>query len=125
MLKKYYPSAYCQSVFEINYQKLYQLGFKGLIFDIDNTLVHHGDGATKEIEELFTTIQKMGFKTFLLTNNEQSRVEDFIQNIDTPYICDADKPSPQNYLKAVHQLGLQKEGSAKRRSDLHRGPSFY
>lgn len=108
MLKKFYPYEYCESVFEINYQKLYQNGFRGLIFDIDNTLVHHGDDATKEIEDLFLKLQKLGFKTLLLTNNEQSRVERFIRNIDTPYICDADKPEVKNYLKALEMLDLQK-----------------
>ena len=46
MIKKYYPYEYAESVFMIDYQKLYQKGFRGIIFDIDNTLVHHGDDST-------------------------------------------------------------------------------
>ena len=38
MLEKYYPYEYAQSVFQIDYQKLYDRGFRGIIFDIDNTL---------------------------------------------------------------------------------------
>ena len=58
MLKKFYPYEYVDSVFEIDYEGLYQNGFKGLIFDIDNTLVHHGDDSTEEIDKLFETIDK-------------------------------------------------------------------
>ena len=47
MFKKFYPYAYVESVFVIDYQKLYEKGYRGLIFDIDNTLVHHGDDSTK------------------------------------------------------------------------------
>ena len=109
MIKKYYPYEYAESVFMIDYQKLYQKGFRGIIFDIDNTLVHHGDDSTPEIDDLFRKIQGLGLKTLLLSNNDRGRVERFIKNIDTPYICDADKPNPQNYLKAVEMLNIKKE----------------
>ena len=109
MIKKYYPYEYAESVFMIDYQKLYQKGFRGIIFDIDNTLVHHGDDSTPEIDDLFRKIQRLGLKTLLLSNNDRGRVERFIKNIDTPYICDADKPNPQNYLKAVEMLNIKKE----------------
>ena len=68
----------------IDYQKLYQKGFRGIIFDIDNTLVHHGDDSTPEIDDLFRKIQGLGLKTLLLSNNDRGRVERFIKNIDTP-----------------------------------------
>ena len=109
MLEKYYPYEYAQSVFQIDYQKLYDRGFRGIIFDIDNTLVPHGDSSTLEIDDLFRRIQGIGLKTILLSNNDRERTERFIKNIDTPYICDADKPEPGNYLKAVKLLGIKKE----------------
>ena len=56
MFKRFYPYAYVDSVFAINYQKLYNMGYRGLIFDIDNTLVHHGDDSTPEIDDLFFKI---------------------------------------------------------------------
>ena len=109
MLEKYYPHEYAQNVFSIDYQKLYKKGFRGIIFDIDNTLVHHGDDSTPEIDDLFRKIQSFGLKTLLLSNNDNERVERFTKNIDTLYICDADKPDPRNYLKAVKMLNIKKE----------------
>ena len=86
MIKKYYPYEYAESVFMIDYQKLYQKGFRGIIFDIDNTLVHHGDDSTPEIDDLFRKIQGLGLKTLLLSNNDRGRVERFIKNIDLSLI---------------------------------------
>jgi len=108
LLEKYYPRGYAESVFAIDYAKLYKKGCRGVIFDIDNTLVHHGDNSTPEVDELFVKIHSAGLKTLLLTNNDEERVQRFIRNIDTNYICDADKPSPDGYLRAVQKLGIKK-----------------
>ena len=109
MFKYFYPYEYVDSVFCINYNELYKKGYRGIIFDIDNTLVHHGDDSTKEIDELFKMIQKIGFKTCLLSNNNEERVTRFLKNIDSLYICDAEKPKVTNYLKAVEMMNIAKE----------------
>lgn len=108
MLAQYYPHEYVESVFAIDYQKLYRLGYRGVIFDIDNTLVPHGDDSTPEVDALFDEIHRAGLKTVLLTNNDRPRVERFIRHIETPYVCDAEKPDPAGYEKALAALGLEK-----------------
>lgn len=109
MFKKFYPYAYVDSVFDIDYEKLYEKGFRGIVFDIDNTLVHHGDDSTPEIDALFEKIHKTGLKTLLLSNNSEARIRRFIKNIDTPYIYDAKKPETEGYYKAAKLLGLGKD----------------
>ena len=42
MLKTFFPDDYMSSTYEIPFEKLYEEGYRGLIFDIDNTLVMHG-----------------------------------------------------------------------------------
>ena len=37
-MKKYIPSMYKKSIFDINYDKLKSIGIKCLIFDLDNTI---------------------------------------------------------------------------------------
>lgn len=108
MFRLFYPYEYVDSVFSIDYSKLYELDFKGIIFDIDNTLVHHGDDSNEKIDELFDTIHKIGFTTLLLTNNDEARVKRFIKNIDTLYICEADKPKVKNYYNALKMMNLNK-----------------
>ena len=108
MIGLLFPYEYVDSVFSIDYGKLVQKGFKGIIFDIDMTLVPHGADSAKEIDELFKTIHKAGLKTLLLTNNSEERVKRFIKNIDTLYLCDAEKPNPEGYLKAIQMMGIKK-----------------
>ena len=109
MFKKFYPYAYVNSVFDIDYEKLYALGYRGIVFDIDNTLVHHGDASTPEVDALFQKIHKIGLKTLLLSNNSKERIEGFIENIDTLYIEMANKPDTAGYYKAQKMLGLKKQ----------------
>ncbi len=109
MFKAFYPFAYVESIFSIDYKKLFNKGYRGIVFDIDNTLVPHGADSTKETDELFRNIQKIGLKTLLLSNNDEERIRRFIKNIDSLYICDADKPKTDGYYKALEMLNMEKE----------------
>lgn len=109
MFKDYYPYEYVSSVFAIDYQKLYNKGYRGIIFDIDNTLVHHGDDSSNRVDELFREIQGMGLKTILLTDNDSERVERFLKNIDSPYVCDANKPDTRGYVECIRKMNIKKE----------------
>ncbi len=109
MLSKYYPGADIPSVFDIDYTKLYAKGYRGIIFDIDSTLVPHGADSTPAVDALFEEVHRAGLKTVLLTNNDEERVRRFIRHIDTLYICDAGKPDPSAWLRAVKMLGVEKE----------------
>ena len=42
MLEMLYPGEYLDSTYEIDFERLAREGYRGLIFDIDNTLVPHG-----------------------------------------------------------------------------------
>lgn len=109
MFKAFYPYEYVESVFSIDYNKLYNKGYRAIIFDIDNTLVPHGKDSTKEVDDLFQTIHNAGLKTLLLSNNDEERITRFLKNIDSMYICDAEKPNVANYFKAIEMLNIKKE----------------
>ena len=89
MLERWYPTAHVPSVFAIDYEKLAALGYKGILFDIDNTLVHHGDDSTPEVDALFRHIHSLGLKTLLLSDNSAVRIERFNRNIRTLFIGQA------------------------------------
>ena len=48
-----YPDEYLDSAYGIDYEKLYREGYRGLLFDIDNTIVPHGAPADDRAKELF------------------------------------------------------------------------
>lgn len=106
MLRKFYPTSYAENVFSIDYDELYKRGCRGIIFDIDNTLVHHGDNSNEEVDELFRKIHRAGFKTVLLTDNTEERVKRFTENIDTEYVCEAEKPNLTGFQKALDIMRL-------------------
>ena len=105
MFTRFYPDEYRLSSYVISYQELYDKGYRGIIFDIDNTLVPHGAPADKRSMELFEKLRGIGFSSCLLSNNKEHRVKSFNETIQTKYIYDAGKPSIKNYKKAMTLMG--------------------
>ena len=108
MFDMFFPDRYVASAYIIDYEKLYREGYRGLIFDIDNTLVPHGEPADKRAVELFDRLKKIGFRCCLISNNQEPRVKMFNEKIQVDYVYDAHKPSRKNYLKAVEIMGTDK-----------------
>ena len=104
-----YPDARISSTYKIPFEKLYRKGYRGVIFDIDNTLVPHGAPADERAEDLFVRLNELGFEYALISNNKGPRVQMFNENIHAYTVCDAHKPNPENYLKAAAIMGLEKE----------------
>lgn len=105
MLRRFYPKRIAETAYKINYEKLYQEGYRGLLFDVDNTLVEHGADASKRAIELFARLEKIGFQCCLISNNKQERVMRFNRDIGANYIYDAHKPSSKNYIVATKIMG--------------------
>ena len=89
----FYPKKYMDSTYEIDFEELYQKGYRGILFDIDNTLVPHDAPATRQSVELFERLHAMGFATCLISNNKEPRVTPFAEAMNTPYVYKAGKPS--------------------------------
>ena len=108
-LEQFYPDECTESVYQIDFAAWYQKGYRGVMFDIDNTLVPHGADATKEAVEFFGKLQKAGWKTCLISNNKEARVKRFNQEIGSLFLFDAHKPSRAGYQKAMKLMGTTPE----------------
>ena len=104
MFQNLYPGEYLDSTYDINFEKLYEEGYRGLIFDIDNTLVPHGAKADDRAKALFERLKALGFGCCLLSNNKEARVKMFNDDVQVQYIYDAHKPSVRNYQRAMELL---------------------
>ena len=104
LFETFYPDCWMDSTYEIDFDKLYQEGYRGLIFDIDNTLVPHGAPADDRAKALFAHLKELGFQCCLLSNNQIERVTMFNKDVQVHYIEDAHKPSRKNYLKAMELM---------------------
>lgn len=109
ILEQFYPKEWLDSTYEIAWKDWYEKGIRGVIFDIDNTLVPHGVPADERALKLFERFHEMGMKTCLLSNNKEPRVASFAKQVDSPYIYKAGKPGVKNYYRAMELMGTQKE----------------
>ena len=89
MLQKFYPGDYVDSTYVIDFDKLYAEGYRGLIFDIDNTLVPHGARADERAKKLFAHLKELGYTCCLLSNNKEPRVKMFNDDVQVNYIFKA------------------------------------
>ncbi len=111
MFEMFFPDAYVASTYVIDFEKLYEEGCRGLIFDIDNTLVPHGAPADDRAAALFDRLKRTGFSCCLISNNQEPRVQMFNEKIQVDYIYNAHKPSTKNYLRAMEIMGTDRSNT--------------
>jgi len=107
MLRIFYPKRIADSAYDIDYIILYKEGYRGIIFDIDNTLVEHGADASPRAVGLISMLKKMGFEVCLISNNEEERVKRFNREINVKYIYKANKPAKSSFIKAMKLMGTR------------------
>ena len=108
MLQKFYPDRYLRSAYEIDYGRDYEEGYRGIIFDIDNTLVPHGAPADERSIALIENLKGLGFGIMLLSNNKEPRVKMFNDAVKGSYIFKAGKPARRGYEEAMRRLGTDR-----------------
>lgn len=104
MFKKFYPKERIDSTYQIDFEDWFKKGIQGFIFDIDNTLVMHGAPADEQAKRLFDQLRAIGLQFCLISNNKESRVKPFAQEVGAKFICNAHKPSKINYEKAMEMM---------------------
>ena len=111
MLACFYPDEWLDSAYVIDYEGLYSQGFRGIIYDIDNTLVPHGAPADERAIRLFERLKAIGFECCLLSNNKEPRVRTFNDPIGVHYVFKAGKPGRAGYEKAMAMMGTDRRNT--------------
>ena len=106
-----YPDEYMDSTYAIDFKKLYKDGYRGILFDIDNTLVPHGAPADERAIALFKELKQIGFTTCLISNNKEPRVKSFCDKVASAYIFKAGKPLPGGYEEGIRKMKTTKENT--------------
>lgn len=111
LIKKYFmPNDYVQSVFQIDIEKLANSGFKGIITDLDNTLVGWDvKTPTKEIQEWFKKANDLGLTITIVSNNSEKRVSGFSKDLDVDFIFKARKPMGRAFKKTIQHMNIKPE----------------
>jgi hypothetical protein len=111
MFERFFPDETVSSTYEIDFQSLYEEGYRGILFDIDNTLVEHGQAATKQAMDLFQHLKELGFECCLISNNKKQRVSSFNEKIGVHMVFDAHKPRRGGYREAMRLMGTKIEST--------------
>ncbi len=100
-----YPKLYLNSVKEINNSILNKYNLKGLILDVDNTLIDYEKNIPDGIEEWAKSLKQQGIKLCILSNsNNKQKVETVAKKLNIPYLYFAQKPLKKGFKKAKEIL---------------------
>ncbi|WP_442603652.1 YqeG family HAD IIIA-type phosphatase [Paenibacillus sp. KN14-4R] len=106
MFTKLVPKQSARTVYEIDIQQLWNQGKRGIITDLDNTLVGAKDPlATPELIVWLDGVREIGFKVIIVSNNYHGRVSAFADPLNIPFIHAAKKPTSNPFHKAMELLG--------------------
>ncbi|MBP3038944.1 YqeG family HAD IIIA-type phosphatase [Bacillaceae bacterium Marseille-Q3522] len=109
MLKKFLPNQQVKSVLEIRPEQLKEKGIKGIITDLDNTLVEWDRPmATPAIINWFAEMKKNEIQITIVSNNNENRVKIFSEPLQIPFISKARKPLKRAFYEALKEMSLQK-----------------
>ena len=106
-----FPSEFYESTYSIDFQRYYEMGYRGILFDIDNTLVMHDYPSDEKAINLMEKLKKIGFKICLVSNNREERVRTFNDYLKVEYIYKANKPLSKGYKKAMEKIGTTTENT--------------
>lgn len=109
MFGKLLPQEDYASTYDIDFASYYKQGYRGVLFDIDNTLVEHDQPATPRAIMLFEELRAMGMQACAISNNKDYRVRPFADAVGIPYVYKAGKPSAKGYRKGMEIMGTTPE----------------
>lgn len=107
-IKELYPDQMIASVYTFDWEQA-ALRYRGVMFDVDNTLVPHDAPEDEQTIRLFERLHQLGMKTMLVSNNGEERVRPFADRLHTDYVQKAGKPKKRGYEQAIAKLGLPRE----------------
>src|SRR5699024_9701978 len=124
LLKNFLPNEHVKTIFDIKPEQLKEQGIKGIITDLDNTLVPWDVvDATPGVIEWFKRMEDQGISIMIISNNKMERVKIFSEQLGTteviswnnlsetlatPYVFNAKKPLRRAFKRAANQMDLKK-----------------
>ena len=112
MLSGLSPNLYVKSLCHIDLSRLKDIGVKGIVFDIDNTVTMWGSNEIAPITRKWLEDAKAhGFRVCLLSNNRKARIDDISRILDIPS-AKGFKPFGSAFRSALCLLGTSPQETA-------------
>ncbi len=94
------------TVFDVDYERLWNAGKRVLVFDLDKTLTpRQGETLAPDTEALLDSLAVKGFRVAILSNRRHGgRNRDFLTDVTFPVVRNAGKPRSRALRKLLDQL---------------------
>lgn len=103
----FYPNIYLNNVKDITVQLLKENKIKGLLLDVDNTLIDFNLKILEGAKEWCENLKKNDIRLCILSNtNKIEKVKKVATELELPYINFAKKPFKNGFKRAVKLLEL-------------------
>lgn len=103
-----YPKLYLRNVKDITYKLLQGHEIKGIILDVDNTLIDYYNNMLDGVEEWCKDLQKKGIKFCIASNSyNKDKVSKVAAKLGIPYVFFAKKPLKNGLKKAKKIMNLE------------------
>ena len=108
-----YPDIYLKNVKEITIDLLEKNDIKGILLDVDNTLIDFEHKILEGTKEWVDSLKNNGIKFLILSNtNKIEKVKMVASKLDLEYINFAKKPAKSGFKKACKLLDLEPKNIA-------------
>ncbi|WP_334330971.1 YqeG family HAD IIIA-type phosphatase [Candidatus Phytoplasma prunorum] len=107
-LSQYIPDFYFDNIFKIPYDLFLSQGFKGIFFDLDNTLMSYSDNNLNNFTKKFLKKIKKNFQIVILSNASKKKLKKICNN-DFLYVYlnfFYKKPSVFGFKRALELINL-------------------
>ncbi|HOV79803.1 MAG TPA: YqeG family HAD IIIA-type phosphatase [Bacillota bacterium] len=113
MLKIFYPRMYISSIFDIKPGFLRDKGIRGVILDLDNTIIRRdSEEFSPEVLEWLSLMRGRGFMLGIVSNNSRRRVGAIANTLGIPAVHRAVKPWRKPFRQALNMMGTAPEETA-------------
>ena len=103
------PDGFAPRLSGVSLEDLSARGFRGIIVDLDNTLVGYGQEHLADVDrDWIARARDRGFAICLVSNNFTERVGRVSTELGVPGISRALKPLPRGFLAALRLLGTER-----------------
>ena len=105
------PEFVLERVTDLTPEHLRLLGTRGLLLDLDNTLLppNHEGPVPSEIRNWIEELRQAGVRVALVTNAKPRRVRRVVEELGIPGVGPVGKPLPLGFLWGLRRLGLPRE----------------
>lgn len=113
VLSVFVPDLYVPSVYAVDAERLARRGIRGIVTDLDNTLVAWNEPeAPDRLVHWLDDLRRSGFRVCIVSNNKEVRVRPFAEALDIPAVFEAGKPRNRAFRRALDLLGTSPRETA-------------